>query len=125
MDCVFQFFSGRGGCGWGLSIPLRRQQKLMTRLRILMSGRNAITNFPIVANEDGNDNSSTSPSSSSLSSILDAKLRKCDKWQYPSITCLRLDPEKPHIGVWQKGAEVQSDSNWVMTVELGKKNSEC
>ncbi|KAL2493458.1 Ethylene-responsive transcription factor WIN1 [Abeliophyllum distichum] len=88
---------------------------------VLMSGRNAKTNFPIVTNEDSNDNSTSLPSSSPLSSILDAKIRKYGKCPSPSLTCLRLDTENSHIGVWQKLAGSQSDSNWVMTVELGKK----
>nr|XP_043626772.1 ethylene-responsive transcription factor WIN1-like [Erigeron canadensis] len=97
---------------------------------ILMSGRNAKTNFPIVKPES--DSSSTSPSpspsttntscssSSTLSTMLSAKLRKCCKSPSPSLTCLRLDTESSHIGVWQKRAGVHSDSNWVMTVELDK-----
>ncbi|OMO57782.1 putative DNA binding protein [Corchorus olitorius] len=36
------------------------------------------------------------------------------------MTCLRLDTENSHIGVWQKRAGQSSDSNWVMTVQLGK-----
>nr|GMC71248.1 ethylene-responsive transcription factor WIN1-like [Ipomoea batatas] len=61
---------------------------------ILMNGRNAKTNFP---------------------------LRKCCKSLSPSLTCLRLDTENSNIGVWQKRAGASSDSNWVMTVELGNK----
>ncbi|KAL8043015.1 hypothetical protein ABFX02_09G090600 [Erythranthe guttata] len=112
---------------------------------ILMSGRNAKTNFPVPVNRDvdgnGNDNISPSSSSSSstaaasaaaaaanaratsLSSILSAKLRKCCKSPSPSLTCLRLDTENSHIGVWQKRAGSGSESNWVMTVELGKKKN--
>ncbi|XP_057772849.1 ethylene-responsive transcription factor WIN1 [Salvia miltiorrhiza] len=99
---------------------------------ILMSGRNAKTNFPVPANQDANANdispssSSNSPNSSraaSLSSILSAKLRKCCKSPSPSLTCLRLDTENSHIGVWQKRAGSRSDSSWVMTVELGKKKT--
>ncbi|KAL4589112.1 hypothetical protein LXL04_002014 [Taraxacum kok-saghyz] len=105
---------------------------------VLMSGRNAKTNFPIVKREplnktDGGSGSgsgsgsgpgSGSPSSSAatsaLSAMLSAKLRKCCKSPSPSLTCLRLDTESSHIGVWQKRAGIHSDSNWVMTVELGK-----
>ncbi|KAG6425335.1 hypothetical protein SASPL_115765 [Salvia splendens] len=97
---------------------------------ILMSGRNAKTNFPVpAADEDGavGNEISSAPSSfpnssrsASLSSILSAKLRKCCKSPSPSLTCLRLDTENSHIGVWQKRAG--SNSSWVMTVELGKKN---
>ncbi|OMO81118.1 hypothetical protein CCACVL1_12598 [Corchorus capsularis] len=102
---------------------------------ILMSGRNAKTNFPISqtgngdsksGNEINNPNSSSSSSSSiisapnDLSELLHAKLRKCSKAPSPSMTCLRLDTENSHIGVWQKRAGQSSDSNWVMTVQLGK-----
>nr|XP_043618256.1 ethylene-responsive transcription factor WIN1-like [Erigeron canadensis] len=103
---------------------------------ILMSGRNAKTNFPVVNSRTSGDNdaivvsantiTSCSPPSSStttgLSAILSAKLRKCCKSPSPSLTCLRLDNESSHIGVWQKRAGVHSESNWVMTVELGKNN---
>ena len=40
------------------------------------------------------------------------------------MTCLRLDTENSHIGVWQKRAGQRSDSNWVMTVQLGKRNQQ-
>lgn len=97
---------------------------------ILMSGRNAKTNFPVTTNEiaaannkDQNNNSSKSSSTtSSLSAILSAKLRKCCKSPSPSLTCLRLDTENSHIGVWQKRAGPRSDSNWLMMVELGQKS---
>lgn len=99
---------------------------------ILMSGRNAKTNFPVEINQQGGNNSSnsnntdtqsSSPSSSSpaLSAVLGAKLRKCCKSPSPSLTCLRLDTENSNIGVWQKRAGARSDSSWVMTVDLGKK----
>ncbi|XP_057419146.1 ethylene-responsive transcription factor WIN1-like [Lotus japonicus] len=92
---------------------------------ILMSGRNAKTNFPITQTPEGDPKSITSeetPSSTSkdLEEILHAKLRKCSKAPSPSMTCLRLDTENSHIGVWQKRAGRRSDSNWVMTVQLGK-----
>ncbi|XP_011073438.1 ethylene-responsive transcription factor WIN1-like [Sesamum indicum] len=100
---------------------------------VLMSGRNAKTNFPVPPNQDNGVNdispssssssSSTTSKASSLSSILSAKLRKCCKTPSPSLTCLRLDTENSHIGVWQKRAGSRSDSNWVMTVELGKKKN--
>ncbi|CAI9766080.1 unnamed protein product [Fraxinus pennsylvanica] len=92
---------------------------------ILMSGRNAKTNFPIMdCNEDISSppSLSSSSSSSSLSSILSEKLRKGCKSMSSSLTCLRLDTENSHIGVWQMRAGPRSDSNWVMTVELEKKN---
>ncbi|MFS7971096.1 putative transcription factor AP2-EREBP family [Helianthus anomalus] len=97
---------------------------------ILMSGRNAKTNFPVANGQTSSDGdapattSSLRPSSTAtgLSALLSAKLRKCCKSPSPSLTCLRLDNESSHIGVWQKRAGVHSESNWVMTVELGKKN---
>ncbi|KAH1101922.1 hypothetical protein AAZX31_13G151000 [Glycine max] len=93
---------------------------------ILMSGRNAKTNFPITQTPEGDPkstNSEDTPSTTSkdLEEILHAKLRKCSKVPSPSMTCLRLDTENSHIGVWQKRAGRRSDSNWVMTVQLGKK----
>ncbi|XP_076908393.1 ethylene-responsive transcription factor WIN1-like [Bidens hawaiensis] len=105
---------------------------------ILMSGRNAKTNFPVVKDQTpedrdgtgtGTTNATTSsplPSSTAtgLSALLSAKLKKCCKSPSPSLTCLRLDNESSHIGVWQKRAGVHSESNWVMTVELGKTNTE-
>ncbi|KAK7264926.1 hypothetical protein RJT34_32539 [Clitoria ternatea] len=95
---------------------------------ILMSGRNAKTNFPITQTPEGDTKSIVTneepPSSTSkdLEEILHAKLRKCGKVPSPSMTCLRLDTESSHIGVWQKRAGRRSDSNWVMTVQLGKKS---
>ncbi|KAH0864001.1 hypothetical protein HID58_081212 [Brassica napus] len=95
---------------------------------VLMSGRNAKTNFPLNNNNTGDTSEgktdiSASSSSSSLSSILSAKLRKCCKSPSPSLTCLRLDTASSHIGVWQKRAGSKSDSSWVMTVELGPSGS--
>ncbi|KAJ0247966.1 Ethylene-responsive transcription factor WIN1 [Hirschfeldia incana] len=93
---------------------------------VLMSGRNAKTNFPLHNTGDtseGKTDISASSSSSSLSSILSAKLRKCCKSPSPSLTCLRLDTVSSHIGVWQKRAGSKSDSSWVMTVELGTSGS--
>jgi len=89
---------------------------------ILMSGRNAKTNFPI--NMENQTNSiSSSTSSKAFSAVLSAKLRKCCKFPSPSLTCLRLDAENSHIGVWQKGAGPRSESNWIMMVELERKKS--
>ncbi|CAL1414588.1 unnamed protein product [Linum trigynum] len=101
---------------------------------ILMSGRNAKTNFPVTQSTTDGETKPTSSSSSSssspsapikngLSEILHAKLRKCSKTPSPSMTCLRLDTENSHIGVWQKRAGQRSDSNWVMTVQLGNRSS--
>lgn len=90
---------------------------------VLMSGRNAKTNFPITAQTSSSTNPSNDSSSRNggLSEILRAKLRKCSNALSPSMTCLRLDNESSHIGVWQKCAGRPSD-HWVMTVQLGKKN---
>nr|XP_009777955.1 PREDICTED: ethylene-responsive transcription factor WIN1-like isoform X1 [Nicotiana sylvestris]XP_016465391.1 PREDICTED: ethylene-responsive transcription factor WIN1-like isoform X1 [Nicotiana tabacum] len=96
---------------------------------ILMSGRNAKTNFPITDDSDNKElkakdqEFSSIPSPKALSEILHAKLRKCSKAPSPSLTCLRLDIESSHIGVWQKRAGPSSDSKCVMTVELQKKNN--
>nr|QYY53037.1 ERF6.3 [Aeluropus littoralis] len=101
---------------------------------VLMSGRNAKTNFPVPRSATGElapvpaardsrgavGSSSAAGGSNNLSQILSAKLRKCCKMPSPSLTCLRLDPEKSHIGVWQKRAGARADSSWVMTVELNK-----
>lgn len=91
---------------------------------VLMSGRNAKTNFPVpaAAAENSSDFSPPAPPlPSSFSSVISEKLRKCCKSPSPSVTCLRLDIESSHIGVWQKRAGSESDANWVMTIELGKK----
>ncbi|KAB2618632.1 ethylene-responsive transcription factor WIN1-like [Pyrus ussuriensis x Pyrus communis] len=107
---------------------------------VLMSGRNAKTNFPTSITTQSKSTRATvgsfdHPKTSSgdldslsgpkgLSEILHAKLRKCSKIPSPSMTCLRLDNESSHIGVWQKRAGQRSDnSNWVMTIQLGKKKN--
>ncbi|KAK7411185.1 hypothetical protein VNO78_02617 [Psophocarpus tetragonolobus] len=96
---------------------------------ILMSGRNAKTNFPTVETLEGAPKTldpseeSSSTASKELEEILHAKLRKCGKLPSPSMTCLRLDPENSHIGVWQKRAGHRSDSHWVMMVPMEKKSS--
>ncbi|CAL1363792.1 unnamed protein product [Linum trigynum] len=72
---------------------------------VLMSGRNAKTNFP-----------SSSPAAKTTSG-LSARLREkyCGKAvSSSSLTCLRLDTESCHIGVWQKRA---GDSKWVVRVD--------
>ncbi|KAL0903783.1 hypothetical protein M5K25_025832 [Dendrobium thyrsiflorum] len=107
---------------------------------VLMSGRNAKTNFPVPttnagepgilsgggrskqtpagANSSNVSNSNSNNNSSSLSEVLSAKLRRCCKTPSPSLTCLRLDTESSHIGVWQKRAGSRAESSWVMTVKL-------
>ncbi|KAK8535234.1 hypothetical protein V6N13_081371 [Hibiscus sabdariffa] len=96
---------------------------------ILLNGRNAKTNFPVSdsggdddINGGGGDNGSPLPAKA-LSELLGAKLRKCCKDQSPSLTCLRLDTDNAHIGVWQKRAGTRSSSNWVLRVELGNKKT--
>ncbi|KAI9117479.1 hypothetical protein K1719_011645 [Acacia pycnantha] len=96
---------------------------------ILMSGRNAKTNFPISQTPEGDPKGAATDHNNNkaakdLEEILHAKLRKCGKLPSPSMTCLRLDTENSNIGVWQKRAGQRTDnSNWVMTVELGKKTN--
>lgn len=93
---------------------------------VLMSGRNAKTNFPVARIPVGeampSRNSPSSPTG--LSAIFREKLRRRCKVPSPALTCLRLDPEKSDLGVWQKGAGTLSESNWVMRVELEKKCAE-
>ncbi|KAK7293515.1 hypothetical protein RJT34_16383 [Clitoria ternatea] len=84
---------------------------------ILISGQSAKTNFPIPMNQ-------TTPCANALSEVLSRKLKRCCKDPSPSLTCLRLDSDNSHIGVWQKGAGPHSDSNWIIRVELGKKHAE-
>jgi len=100
---------------------------------ILMNGQNAKTNFPTSKNQAEADASATTAASrhdntflspKALSELLSTKLRKYCKDPAPSLTCLRLDADNSHIGVWQKGAGPHSGSNWVMRVELGKKHTE-
>ncbi|KVH55674.1 ethylene-responsive transcription factor WIN1-like [Cynara cardunculus var. scolymus] len=88
---------------------------------ILMNGQNAKTNFP-VGNKSlpGSHNSPAEIPADTLT----AKLRKCCKDPAPSLTCLRLDSDNSHIGVWQKHAGKRSGSGWVMRVELGGKRKE-
>ncbi|KAE9588012.1 putative transcription factor AP2-EREBP family [Lupinus albus] len=84
---------------------------------VLMSGRNAKTNFPVT------DNKKISNDHSSYSEVLSAKIKKCCKSPSPSLTCLRLDTENSHIGVWQKRAGSSSESNWIMMVEFESKKN--
>ncbi|XP_071694225.1 ethylene-responsive transcription factor WIN1-like [Rutidosis leptorrhynchoides] len=85
---------------------------------LLMNGQNAKTNFP-VTNKTQSTGSHNSPAES-----IAAKLRKCCKDPSPSVTCLRLDSDNSHIGVWQKRAGKASGSGWVTKVELGGKRKE-
>ncbi|WCJ30287.1 Integrase-type DNA-binding superfamily protein [Euphorbia peplus] len=106
---------------------------------ILMNGQNAKTNF-VVDEKSGSktisDKSSSlimsplaySKSNKSLAEVLNGKLRKSCKDSSPaSLTCLRLDNDNSHIGVWQKGgggSGSRSSSNWVMRIELGNKKTQ-
>ncbi|KAF3638991.1 Ethylene-responsive transcription factor WIN1 [Capsicum annuum] len=75
---------------------------------ILMNGQVAKTNFPIVkesANNNGNDKKFPLSSSSTLSTMLNAKLRKCCKDPAPSMTCLRLDNETAIVECGKKDQE--------------------
>ncbi|KAG2700122.1 hypothetical protein I3843_07G217500 [Carya illinoinensis] len=93
---------------------------------ILMNGQNAKTNFPTAngRHEDAKACGDSPLSPKALSELLSTKLRKCCKDQYPSLTCLRLDADNSHIGVWQKRAGARSASNWVMRIEFGKKQTQ-
>ncbi|KAI7739175.1 hypothetical protein M8C21_012476 [Ambrosia artemisiifolia] len=86
---------------------------------VLMNGQNAKTNFPATTKtlQDANNHSQEAIPEA----ILAAKLKKCCKEPAPSLTCLRLDSDNSHIGVWQKRAGKGSHSGWVMRVELGGK----
>ncbi|XAR70968.1 hypothetical protein NMG60_11028026 [Bertholletia excelsa] len=89
---------------------------------ILMNGQSAKTNFPVTVNQEKeSETSEDSPvSQTAMSDILSAKIKKCCKDPSPSLTCLRLDTDNSHIGVWQKRAGTRSPSNWVMRVQLDK-----
>ncbi|KAF5748190.1 ethylene-responsive transcription factor SHINE 2-like [Tripterygium wilfordii] len=98
--------------------------KAYDQAAILMNGQNAKTNFPTAkprSNSNSGDESELCPKA--LSDLVNAKLRRCCKNISPSLTCLKLDTDNSHIGVWQKraGSSRPGSSNWVMRVELGKK----
>ena len=86
---------------------------------VLMNGRNAKTNFPVSQTDTPRENTKPRLPTNEFSEILQAKLRKSSKVCSPSLTCLKLDPENSHIGVWQKGAG--QCSSWVMIVDSGEK----
>uniref|UniRef100_A0A5B6YWJ0 Putative ethylene-responsive transcription factor WIN1-like isoform X2 n=1 Tax=Davidia involucrata TaxID=16924 RepID=A0A5B6YWJ0_DAVIN len=84
---------------------------------IFMSGRNAKTNFPVVSqksDEDPKTNEEFSPE------ILRAKLQKYRKVPSPSLTCLRLDTQNCHIGVWQNSAGRPRSVSTVHELEKNK-----
>ncbi|XP_004292988.1 PREDICTED: ethylene-responsive transcription factor SHINE 3-like [Fragaria vesca subsp. vesca] len=102
---------------------------------ILMNGQNAKTNFP--NNNPPSDDQETKAADhlphghqlpwdpKELAELLSSKLKKCCKDPSPSLTCLRLDNDNSHIGVWQKRpAGSRASSNWVMRIELGKKKNQ-
>ncbi|MCO5568756.1 hypothetical protein L7F22_022456 [Adiantum nelumboides] len=65
----------------------------------------------------------TQPPSASIEKKIENPASVCNvSYNSPpqSLTCLRLDPEKSNLGVWQKhiGPGLDSTSNWVMTLEL-------
>ncbi|XP_023763420.1 ethylene-responsive transcription factor WIN1 [Lactuca sativa] len=93
---------------------------------ILMNGQSAKTNFPATnKNLSGNVHHSSSSCQTEIpAATLAAKLRKCCKDPSPSLTCLRLDSDNSHIGVWQKRPGKGSGSGWVMKVELGGKRKD-
>ncbi|KAI3683998.1 hypothetical protein L1987_84520 [Smallanthus sonchifolius] len=84
---------------------------------ILMNGQSAKTNF-------SNNHHSPSSQAEIPAAALAAKLRKCCKDPSSSLTCLRLDSDNSHFGVWQKRPGKGSGSGWVMKVELGGKRKE-
>ncbi|KAL2928355.1 Ethylene-responsive transcription factor WIN1 [Bienertia sinuspersici] len=106
---------------------------------ILMNGRKAKTNFPITTSSSNKNNdpitkssssssikeaSSKSYPNSSVSSLLNSKLRKSYKKLSPSLTCLRLDTENSDIGVWQeRSVGGRCSSSWVMIVKFDAKNN--
>ncbi|XP_021760624.1 ethylene-responsive transcription factor WIN1-like [Chenopodium quinoa] len=111
------------------------EAKAYDQAAILMCGRNAKSNFPLSQNineleelnynknklnyKGSNPNSLKSSSSNThekLSQALHAKLCKSNKVPSSSLTCLRLDTENSHIGVWQKRAGPSPNSKWVKTV---------
>ncbi|KAF5743314.1 Integrase-type DNA-binding superfamily protein [Tripterygium wilfordii] len=109
--------------------------KAYDQAAILMNGQNAKTNFPTVktttttttsSNNTNSGDESHDLSPKAFSDLLNAKLRRCCKDISPSLTCLKLDSDNSHIGVWQKraGSTRPGSSNWVMRVELGNKKTE-
>lgn len=91
---------------------------------ILMNGRNAKTNFPTPGEFNEAEGGSSFSSPNVLAEVLSTKLKRCCRDPSPSLTCLRLDADNSHIGVWQKGAGPHSHSNWIVRVELGNKRPE-
>ncbi|XP_071721756.1 ethylene-responsive transcription factor SHINE 2-like [Rutidosis leptorrhynchoides] len=105
--------------------------KAYDQAAILMNGQNAKTNFPVPTKKDNSNNLNFVEHGKSdiqndyplppkaLAELLNAKLKKCCKDLSPSLTCLKLDNDNAHIGVWQKRAGSRASSNWVMRVDLG------
>ncbi|KAM7256750.1 hypothetical protein ACFE04_012491 [Oxalis oulophora] len=111
--------------------------KAYDQAAILMNGQNAKTNFPVpkknhhnlIEEESRGGNGEKSRKlkdqndypipPKALSELLNAKLKKCCKDPSPSLTCLKLDNDNAHIGVWQKRPGSRASSSWVMRVNLG------
>ncbi|KAM7276496.1 hypothetical protein ACFE04_018362 [Oxalis oulophora] len=106
--------------------------KAYDQAAILLNGQNAKTNFPtpkIDRHIFGDEHDKTSDKNEyplppkELSKILNAKLKKCCKNPSPSLTCLKLDNDNAHFGVWQKRAGSCPSSDWVMRVDLDNKHT--
>lgn len=104
-----------------------------------MNGQNAKTNFPnypshhhddqylkpTTDHDDGTSANTTPMSPKALSELLSLKLKKsCKDYTSPSLTCLRLDNDNSHIGVWQKRSGSRGISDWVMKIEFGNKKTQ-
>nr|XP_043610624.1 ethylene-responsive transcription factor WIN1-like [Erigeron canadensis] len=96
--------------------------KAYDQAAILMNGQSAKTNFParnkMILSADNSLSTSADADDQIPAATLAAKLRKCCKDPSPSLTCLRLDSDNSHFGVWQKRPGKGSGSGWVMKVEL-------
>lgn len=99
--------------------------KAYDQAAIVMCGRNAKTNFPpsqeIGVHKGLNNLASSSPTThESLSQVLHEKLCKSNGIPSSSLTCLRLDIENSHIGVWQNRIGPSPSSKWVKIVKFAK-----
>ncbi|XP_010687993.2 ethylene-responsive transcription factor WIN1 [Beta vulgaris subsp. vulgaris] len=99
--------------------------KAYDQAAIVMCGRNAKINFPpsqeIGVHKGLNNLASSSPTThESLSQVLHEKLCKSNGIPSSSLTCLRLDIENSHIGVWQNRIGPSPSSKWVKIVKFAK-----